>query len=151
VNDQTVTIRKVLPAPCEEVFDAWLDAYGMREWMRPGSVANCDVTLEPRVGGHFRIGMSSSGPDVEVVNRGEFLILDRPSKLQFTWVSPRWDNQETLVTVELRQLGSNCELVLTHERFPAEHSSKQLVAGWQQILDRFSGYLRCRETLGRNQ
>ena len=33
MSGQTVIIRRVLPASCEEVFDAWLDAVGMREWM----------------------------------------------------------------------------------------------------------------------
>jgi uncharacterized protein YndB with AHSA1/START domain len=141
VNGQAVTIRKVLSASRDEIFDAWLDADGMREWMRPGPVANCEVMLEPHVGGHFRIVMRSFDPDVEVVNRGEFRILDRPSKLQFTWISPRWDNQETLVTVELRELGANCELILTHERFPLEHSSEQLETGWNQIFEKLNGHL----------
>jgi uncharacterized protein YndB with AHSA1/START domain len=141
VNGQSVMIRKVLLASRNEVYDAWLDAGGMREWMRPGPVAKCEVTLEPRVGGHFRIVMMSFDPDVEVVNTGKFLILERPSKLQFTWISPRWDNQETLVTVELRELGADCELIVTHERFPVQHSSKQLETGWNEILEKFGGHL----------
>jgi uncharacterized protein YndB with AHSA1/START domain len=141
VNGQSITIRKVLSASRDEVFDAWLDADGMREWMRPGPVGNCEVTLEPRVGGHFLIVMRSFDSDVEIRNRGEFRILDRPSKLQFTWSSSRWDNQETLVTVELRDLGTNCELILTHERFPIEHSSERLKTGWNQIFENLNGHL----------
>lgn len=76
---QTVTVRKILPATCEEVFDAWLDPEGLREWMRPGLIADCDVTLEPRIGGEFRIVMK--GPDVETINTGRFLVLDRPVRL----------------------------------------------------------------------
>lgn len=134
MNGQSVTVRKILPASCEEVFDAWLDADGMREWMRPGPVTDCAVTLEPRVGGQFSIVMNS--PAGEIVNRGRFLTLERPSKLQFTWISSRWDNQETLITVNLQKVGADCQLVLTHERFPVEHSSSQLVAGWTEILDK---------------
>lgn len=134
MNSQTVTVRKLLSARCEEVFDAWLDPDGMGEWMRPGPVTACAVTLEPWVGGDFTIIMSS--PEGETVNRGSILTLERPSKLQFTWFSSRWDNLETLVTVELRRAGAQCELVLTHERFPVDHSSKQLAGGWNQILER---------------
>jgi uncharacterized protein YndB with AHSA1/START domain len=149
MNGQTVTVRKILPASCEEVFDAWLDAEGMREWMRPGAVTSCAVTLEPRVGGHFRIVMTS--PDVEIVNRGEFLILERPSKLQLTWISSRWNNQETLLTVELQAAGAHCELVLTHERLPLEHSSSQLIGGWNQILEKLDSVLlsKCPSTRNR--
>lgn len=137
MNGQTVTVRKILPASCEEVFDAWLDAEGMREWMRPGPVSDCAVTLEPYLGGRFSIVMSS--PHGEIVNRGEILVLERPSKLQFSWVSSRWNNQETLVTLELRQVGAECELILTHERFPSECSPNQLLSGWDEMLKRLSG------------
>jgi uncharacterized protein YndB with AHSA1/START domain len=59
MTGQTVTIRKILPASREEVFDAWLDPEGMRRWMCPGPVTSAEVTLEPRVGGRFRIVMSA--------------------------------------------------------------------------------------------
>lgn len=140
MNAQSLTLRKTLAASCEEVFDAWLDADGMSEWMRPGPVTSCDVTLDPRVGGSFHIVMHGRG--AEIVNHGEFLVLDRPAKLQFTWVSSRWANQETLITLELHPLGAQCELVLTHERFPLGHSAEQLAAGWNQILEKLGESIR---------
>lgn len=140
MNGETVTVRRLLPASREEVFDAWLDAEGMGEWMRPGPVSDCAVTLEPYLGGRFRIVMSS--PQGEIVNRGEILVLERPSKLQFSWVSSRWNNQETLVTLELRQAGAECELILTHERFPSESSSTQLLSGWDEMLRKLSSRFR---------
>lgn len=139
MSGQTVVVRKRLPATCEEVFDAWLDAEGMRRWMCPGPVTSCEVTMETRVGGYFRIVMR--GPSVEVVNTGEFRVLDRPSKLMFTWVSSRWNEQETLVTVELHPLEDDCELVLTHERFPVAHSVEELMGGWGQIVEKLGVYL----------
>ena len=134
MNGQAVTIRRMMRASCEEVFDAWLDAAGMREWMCPGPVTSCEASLEPRVGGRFRIVMMA--PGAEFVNTGEFLVLERPVKLQFTWLSSRWGFEETLITVELHPREADCELVLTHERFSVEHSSRQLTAGWTQILEK---------------
>ena len=139
MSGQMVVVRKRLPATCEEVFDAWLDAEGMRRWMCPGPVTSCEVTMETCVGGHFRVVMT--GPGVEVVNTGEFRILDRPAKLMFTWVSSRWNEQETLVTVELHPQKDDCELVLTHERFPREHSTEQLTEGWGEILEKLGVHL----------
>lgn len=132
--DQTVTIRRLLQASREEVFDAWLDPEGMQEWMRPGSVTHCQVTLDPQVGGEFCILMQA--PGAQFVSRGRYRILERPSKLSFTWISSRWDDQETLVTIELHQQGAHCELVLTHERFPRQHSAPQLIQGWNGILEK---------------
>ena len=93
MSDQPVVVRKMLPASREEVFDAWLDTQGMREWMCPGSATSADVTLESRVGGRFRIVMKT--PNVDYEHTGEFRVLERASKLQFTWVSPGTDHQET--------------------------------------------------------
>ena len=136
MNDQTVTVRRTLAASCEEVFDSWLVTEGMREWMRPGPVTDCEVTLEPRVGGQIRIVMLA--PGAQIVNTGEFRVLERPSKLQFTWISSRWGNRETLVTVELHPRDRHCELILTHERFPMVHSARQLELGWGGMLDRLA-------------
>ena len=136
MNSQTVIVRRVFSASCEEIFDAWLDAEGMQEWMRPGPITGCEVVLEPRVGGRFRIVMTASG--IQSVNTGEFLVLDRPVKLQFTWISSWWGNRETLVTVDLYQREDRCELVLTHERLPVEHSASQLVKGWTEMLEKLA-------------
>ncbi|MGJ5813277.1 SRPBCC family protein [Paludibaculum fermentans] len=139
MTTQTVTIRRTLQASCEEVFDAWLDAEGMPLWMCPGPVTASEVELDPRVGGRFQIVMIAA--QARFVNTGEFLVLDRPSRLQFTWISSRWDQQETLVTIELRPRGGQCELILTHERFPETHSSAQLTAGWTSILENLQLHL----------
>jgi uncharacterized protein YndB with AHSA1/START domain len=137
---QTVTVRKFLPASREEVFDAWLDAEGMRQWMCPGPVTSAEVTLDPRVGGQFRIVMTA--PRAEFINTGEFLLLDRPAILKFTWISSRMANEETLVTVELFPRGQECELVLTHERVPPKHSARELEYGWGTIIEKLQRIVR---------
>ena len=134
MSDQTVVIRRVLAASCDEVYDAWLDAEGMREWMSPGVFTGSEAVLDPRVGGRFRIVMKAH--EAQIVNTGEYRVLERPYKLQFTWISSRWGTQETLVTVDLHPVGENCELVLTHERFPATSSAGQLLKGWTEMLEK---------------
>lgn len=135
---QTVTVRRILPASCEEVFDAWLDSEGMRAWMCPGPVTSCEAVLDAQVGGHFRIVMTA--PGTTIVNTGQYRVLDRPAKLQFTWVSSRWDNEETLITIDLSPREGECELVLTHERFPMDHSAAQLQMGWGQMLEKLAEF-----------
>ena len=140
MKHQTVTVRRVMDASREEVFDAWLDAEGMREWMCPGPVTQCDATMDPRPGGRFRIVMHA--PDMTIVNTGEFRVLERPAKLQFTWASSRWGLEETLITIDLLQREARCELVLTHERFPVDQSAAQLQGGWGRILGLLADHLR---------
>lgn len=145
MSAQKVVVRKMLPASREEVFDAWLDSDGMREWMTPGTAASAEVTLDARVGGNFRILMKS--PKADYDHTGVFRVLDRPSKLQFTWVSQGTDQQESLVTVELFERGTQCELVLTHEGIPREESAKEHERGWGQIITKLGERLvRLRQT-----
>ena len=119
MSGQTVTIRKMLPASCEEVLDAWLNLRGDASM----DVSRARDELRGDAGTtawaeHFRIVMTA--PNTEYFNTGEFRVLDRPSKLEFTWVSSRWGHQETLVTVELHKRETHCELVLTHRAIPSQ-------------------------------
>lgn len=132
-SEPKVTVRRTIAATCEEVFDAWLDPEGMRAWMMPGTATHCMAEMDPRVGGRFRIVMT--GPGAEVVNTGTIRALERPSKLEFTWISSRWGDEETLVTIDLAPRGDACELILTHRRFPAGYSTEELTGGWGRILD----------------
>jgi uncharacterized protein YndB with AHSA1/START domain len=123
VTGNKVVVRKMLPASREEVFDAWLGSEGMREWMTPGSATRAEVTLDARAGGPFRILMKASKADCD--HTSEFRIPDRPSRLQFTWISQGADQQESLVTVEVFDRGTQCEMVLTHGGIPREDSAKE--------------------------
>lgn len=134
MSGHAVTVRKLLHASCDEVFDAWLDAEGLCAWMLPGTMKHCDAMLEPRVGGRFHIFMRSSR--IEYTHSGEYRVLDRPSKLVFTWQSSYMNQQETLVTVDLFDRDGLCELVLTHERVPPELAPKGVSIGWRQMLDK---------------
>lgn len=94
-----LVVRKVIPVPREEVFAAWIDPESVRHWMCPGDILTAEAQLDPRVGGTYRIVMKSRTSAFD--HRGEYLVVDPPSKLVFTWVSAETDNQPTIVTVEL--------------------------------------------------
>jgi uncharacterized protein YndB with AHSA1/START domain len=85
------------------------------------------------VGGKFSIVMQSgcSGPDHE--HRGEYLAIEPPSLLSFTWISKATDLRTTIVTIEFLERGSGTELVLTHQRLPqaAVEAHRQ---GWTDIV-----------------
>lgn len=134
-----LVIRKVIPASREEVFSAWIDPESIRDWMCPGDTVTAEAHLDPRVGGSYRIVMKS--PTRAVDHTGEYLVVEPPAKLVFTWVSNSTGNQPTLVTVELFERGGACELVLTHERFTNAEAVKRHQGGWGQIVDQLAAHL----------
>lgn len=135
-----LVVRKVIPVPREEVFAAWIDPESVRHWMCPGDILTAEAQLDPRVGGTYRIVMKSRTSAFD--HRGEYLVVDPPSKLVFTWVSAETDNQPTIVTVELFARGNQCELVLTHERFREADAVRRHRGGWGQIVDKLAGHFQ---------
>jgi uncharacterized protein YndB with AHSA1/START domain len=136
-----LVVRRVLPAGAEAVFDAWTDAASMRDWMCPGPVVEARAQLDARVGGSFVIDMV--GANETFHHTGQYLEVDRPRKLVFTWISPATHNAPSRVTVELIPRGpAQTELVLTHEKLPTADSAKNHEMGWGSILEKLEKSLK---------
>jgi uncharacterized protein YndB with AHSA1/START domain len=130
----SVRIVRVVAAPPEEVFDAWTDPRSLAVWMAPGSVRGSVVEAEAKVGGRFRIVMQ--GPDCDHEHTGEYLVVERPRRLVFTWVSESTRGRPTTVSVELRARGRDeTELTLVHEGLPDEAVPDHR-SGWGDILEK---------------
>jgi uncharacterized protein YndB with AHSA1/START domain len=126
-----LVVRRFLPVPRERVFAAWLDPVSLAAWMQPGETTRATVTVDPRVGGRFRIVMSHDHGDYE--HSGEYLAIDPPSLLSFTWISSATDNRRTVVTVELLEHNGGTELILTHRQLPASRIESHR-KGWTDIV-----------------
>ncbi len=126
-----LVVRRLLAAPPERVFAAWLDPASLAEWMCPGSVASATAEVDPRVGGTFRITMQH-GQGVEE-HWGEYLAIEPPSRLAFTWISALTERRPTVVTVDLRARGAGTELILTHRRLPPTQVDAHRT-GWTDIV-----------------
>jgi uncharacterized protein YndB with AHSA1/START domain len=140
----SLVIRRRIAATPEELFEAWTDADGMREWMCPGDIRRAEVRMELRVGGSLLVIMHDDEKAYE--HKGQFTIIERPSKLAFTWIAAATDMQPTLVTVEFLPISkTESELVLTHERFPRKEPADRYRGGWSQIVARLDTYLQARQ------
>jgi uncharacterized protein YndB with AHSA1/START domain len=135
VSAHRVTVRRIIAAPAEVLFDAWLDAESLAAWMRPGHVLRSAATITPVVGGPFEIVMHEAR--ASRVHRGVYRVIDRPSRLVFTWISAGTKHEESLVTVEFHPCVGGTEVVLTHERLPDDSAMHAHTTGWTRILDAY--------------
>ena len=133
-NVPTLTVRREIAAPPAELFDAWLDAEKMSQWMRPMDTERSKVKLDARVGGEFEIIMYT--PNGAVPHTGTYQEITRPRRLVFTWNSPYAGSHGSLVTVDFKPKGRGTEIILTHERLPSEEMVKAHTGGWTSILVR---------------
>lgn len=79
-----VRIERVLPAPIQDVFDAWTDPARMTEWLSP--VGHAEVEVDLRVMGRFKVSMI--GETTRIEHTGEYLVVNPPRELSFSWQSP---------------------------------------------------------------
>ncbi|HYL38985.1 MAG TPA: SRPBCC domain-containing protein [Bryobacteraceae bacterium] len=140
--ENTVVIRRRIPARREEVFAAWTDPESIRHWMCPGDVQTATAELDVRVGGKFRLVMKS--PQRDYVHSGEYLAVEPPAKLAFTWSLGENEPPLTRVTVELADAGESCELTLTHQRFADSETARRYSGGWDQIGQKLAEYFEQR-------
>jgi len=137
---ETVQVRKVVPATKERVFRAWTDASQVKRWWTLGEGWKTSfVELDLKVGGRFTVGNEPAAGSPLVIT-GEFLEVQPPDKLVYTWRFQLPKPEDTLVTVEFRSLGTETEVLVTHE-----HSSKEMgpsaVAGWTAALNGLAALL----------
>ena len=137
---QVIRITRHFDFPPERVFDAWLDPQTAGRWLftdEKGKITRCEI--DARVGGKFLIVDRRPVGDVDHV--GEYLEIDRPRRLVFTFAVPRYSPLETRVTLDIVPSGKGCELTLTHENVLPEWAD-QTQQGWGMILDALEVSLR---------
>jgi uncharacterized protein YndB with AHSA1/START domain len=125
-------------APPERVFDAWLDPKLARRFLfatPTGEMIVCEI--DARVGGRF--DLTERRPDMgDVKHVGEYLEIDRPRRLVFTFGVPQFDPNMTRVEIEIRAAGEGCELTLTQRDVPDEWAEGSR-EGWGKILASLDG------------
>lgn len=130
--EYSVTVRREIAAPAEELFDAWLDEESFGSWFRPGNIRQTRAETDPREGGLFRIVMGTE--ESSVVASGTYHEIDRPHRLRFTWSSRDTRFQETTVTVTF-QPSSHGTVVQVHQvGLPDEKARDAHDKGWSDIL-----------------
>ena len=125
--------RRIAASP-DEVFDAWTDAGSLAQWMLPIPGGSTTARVDARVGGTFHIDMIGNGQTY--AHDGEYLRVERPRLLEFTWVSRGTNGERSIVTVELRALAADLtELILTHRQLPNRATADAHDEGWSRGLD----------------
>ena len=138
MGEHNLRLVRMIEAPVERVYDAWLSpSWG--EWSGPPGMRG-DVTLmEPHVGGRYRLAMH--GPDgLTLAVGGVYRVLERPSKIVMSW---KWegDDMETLVTLTFKPAGGKTELTVLHEGFGTQAAHDDHAGGWQGTLDKLAAHL----------
>jgi uncharacterized protein YndB with AHSA1/START domain len=129
----TVRVARSIEGPLERVFDAWLDPASAGKWLfatPEGEMVK--VEIDPRPGGRFLFVDRRNGEDIE--HSGEYLAIDRPRKLAFNFVVPKFSEERSLVELDFEQTDGGTDLKLSHAGVLPEYAART-EEGWLAILD----------------
>ena len=135
-------LRRVFRAPQAVIYRQLTDPDQLAQWWGPAGFTAPSVDFDPQVGSSYRIEMQP--PDGEPFHlSGEFREVDPPARLAYTfrWEPPDPDDRETLVSISLRDLGEECELLLTQGEFATEERRALHEEGWTEGFERLEQVL----------
>lgn len=139
---ETLVLKRHLEATPARVFDALTRAEELAAWFGPEAVAIRNLEADVRPGGAYRLEMHYEDGSFYAL-RGQYLEVDRPSRLVMTWA---WENgeyagQETLVSIMLRAAPGGTQLELTHENLAGIEARDRHEGGWSSTFDSLDKHL----------
>lgn len=132
----TVHLHRVLAAPPEKIYRAFIEADALAQWLPPDGFTCTVHHLDARVGGTFKMTFKNFSTSHGHSFGGEYKELVQGQKLVYT---DKFDDPnlpgEILVTVLLKKVSCGTEITITQAGLPTVIPVEQCYLGWQQSLN----------------
>jgi uncharacterized protein YndB with AHSA1/START domain len=131
----TIRLHRVLRAPPERVYRAFLDADAMAKWLPPNGFTAKVHHMEARVGGSFRMSFTNFSSGKSHSFGGEYLELTPHERIRYTdnFDDPNLPG-EMHVTVTLTSVSCGTDLHIVQEDIPEVIPAEACYLGWQESL-----------------
>jgi uncharacterized protein YndB with AHSA1/START domain len=131
----TVSLHRVLRAPPERVYRAFLDPAALCKWLPPHGFTGTVHELDAKVGGKYRMSFTTFGSGSSHSFGGEYLELVPGKRIVHT---DRFDDPnlpgEMITTIAFVKVSCGTELHVTQEGVPAAIPPEMCYLGWQESL-----------------
>jgi len=131
----SVRLHRVLKAPPEKVYKAFLDGDAMARWLPPYGFLGKVHSLDAKVGGGYRMSFTNFGTGASHSFGGKYVELVPNQRLRYT---DRFDDPnlpgEMAVTVTLRAVSVGTDLSIAQDGIPAVIPAEMCYLGWQESL-----------------
>ncbi|HRX84894.1 MAG TPA: SRPBCC family protein [Phycisphaerae bacterium] len=131
----TIRLQRVLRAPAERVYRAFLEPAAMVKWIPPHGFTGTVHEMDARVGGGHRMSFTNFSSGKSHSFGGRYVELTPHERIRYT---DAFDDAnlpgEMQVTVELRAVLCGTELTITQEGVPAVIPPEMCYLGWQESL-----------------
>ena len=135
----TVRLHRVLNAPPERVFKAFLDPDALVKWMAPHGFTAKVHHLDPQVGGSYKMSFTNFSTGHSHSFSGKYIEIVPNQLLRYT---DQFDNPdlpgEIQMTIELKPVLVGTEVNITQAGLPDVIPVEVCYLGWQESLYLFS-------------
>jgi uncharacterized protein YndB with AHSA1/START domain len=123
-----VMVTRAIPAPVADVFEVWMNPQS------PGGpwFGAERVILNPVVDGLFYLAVKHEGRTWP--HYGRFVRIERPHRVEYTWVSEGTQGVESVVAVTFEPRGDQTEVTLRHSGVPDDEMGRRHQEGWAWVL-----------------
>ncbi len=135
MSGHTVQLHRVLRAPPERIYKAFLDADAMSKWLPPHGFTGHVHHLDARVGGRYEMTFTNFSAGGGHRFGGEYLELVPGERIRYT---NRFDNPELSglmeTAVTLRKVFCGTDIHIVQSGIPASIPAEACYLGWQESL-----------------
>lgn len=133
---QTIRLHRVLKAPPERIYRAFIDPAAVAKWNAPDGFTAVVHEMDARVGGRYRTSFINFANGETHSFGGEYRALVPDERIV---VTDRFDDPnlpgEMVTTVALRAVSCGTELSITQEGLLDVVPPEMCYLGWQQSLE----------------
>ena len=137
MTDTTNTIRlhRVLRAPAERLYKAFLDPDAMAKWLPPHGFTGKVRAMDAREGGGYRMSFTNFSTGKSHSFGGKYIELTPHERIKYAdqFEDPNLPG-EMQVTITLRKVSCGTELEIVQEGLPSVIPVEACYVGWQESL-----------------
>lgn len=131
----TVTLHRVLRAPAERIYRAFLDPDAMAKWLPPHGFTGKVHHLDARVGGSYRMSFTNFSSGNTHAFGGQYLELVPNERIRHTDGFDDPNLPGTMVTtIVLRAVSCGTDVHIVQEGIPEVIPTEACYLGWQESL-----------------
>jgi uncharacterized protein YndB with AHSA1/START domain len=139
-STNTVRLHRVLRAPAERLYRAFLDPEAMAKWLPPHGFTGKVHEMDARVGGGYRMSFTNFTTGKSHAFGGSYVELTPHERIRYT---DRFDDPalpgEMHVTIVLRKVSCGTELEIVQAGLPSVIPVEDCYLGWQESLSLLAG------------
>jgi len=135
MSTNTIRLHRVLRAPPERIYRAFLDADAMAKWLPPNGFTGKVHHLDAKVGGRHKMSFTNYTSGKSHSFGGKYLELAPNELIRYTdgFDDPNLPG-EMQVTVTFQKVSCGTELTIVQEGIPDVIPPEACYLGWQESL-----------------